>query len=80
MIKFLELILGSTIVVLFFWALFWFLCFASDYCWNNNIWATMIEIAHMLFVYTPIELRVIILAGLIGVIYLHFKEKKHDNR
>ena len=40
----------------------------------------MIEIAHMLFVYTPIELRVIILACLIGVIYLHFKEKKHDNR
>ena len=40
----------------------------------------MIEIVHMLFFYTPIELRVIILAGLIGVIYLHFKEKKHDNR
>ena len=37
MIKFLELILGSTIVVLFFWALFWFLCFASDYCYYNNI-------------------------------------------
>mgnify|MGYP003146788263 FL=1 len=41
----------------------------------------MIEIAHMLFVYTPIELRVIILACLIGGIYLHFKERKNnDNR
>jgi len=40
----------------------------------------MIEIAHMLFVYTPIELRVIILAGLIGVIYLHFKKDRNLNR
>jgi len=35
----------------------------------------------MLFVYTPIELRVIIIAGLIGGIYLHFKkEGKNDNK
>ena len=36
--------------------------------------------AHMLFVYTPIELRVIILACLIGGIYLHFKERKNNDR
>ena len=40
----------------------------------------MIEIAHMLFVYTPIELRVIILGGLIVGIYLHFKERKNNGR
>jgi len=41
----------------------------------------MIEIAHMFFVYTPIELRVIILAGLIGGIYFIYKEgKNNDNR
>jgi len=40
----------------------------------------MIEIAHMLFVYTPIELRVIILCGLIGGIYFIYKEGKNDKR
>ena len=40
----------------------------------------MIEIAHMLFVYTPIELRVIILAGLIGGIYFIYKDGKNDKR
>ena len=40
----------------------------------------MIEIAHMLFVYTPIELRVIILGGLIGGIYFIYKDGKNDNR
>jgi len=34
----------------------------------------MIEIAHMLFVYTPIELRVLILASLIVVVYYFYKE------
>ena len=34
----------------------------------------MIEIAHMIFVITPIELRIIILACLIGGIYWHFKD------
>ena len=38
----------------------------------------MIEIAHMLFVYTPIELRVIILGGLIVGIYFIYKEGKSD--
>ena len=38
----------------------------------------MIEIIHMLFVYTPIELRVIILGGLIGVIYFIYKDGKND--
>jgi len=40
----------------------------------------MIEIAHMLFVYTPIELRIIILACLIGGIYFIYKEGKNDDR
>ena len=40
----------------------------------------MIEIAHMLFVYTPIELRVIILGGLIMGIYFIYKEGKNDDR
>jgi len=36
----------------------------------------MIEIAHMLFVYTSIELKVIILGGLIMGIYFIYKEGK----
>ena len=40
----------------------------------------MIEIAHMLFVNTPIELRVIILGGLIGGIYFIYKEGKNNDR
>ena len=41
----------------------------------------MIEIIHMLFVYTPIELRIIIIAGLIVGIYFIYKEgKNNDNR
>jgi|TARA_B100001964_G_scaffold144488_1_gene159107 hypothetical protein len=36
----------------------------------------MIEIAHMLFVYTSIELRIIILGGLIMGIYFIYKEGK----
>jgi ABC-type Fe3+-siderophore transport system permease subunit len=40
----------------------------------------MIEIAHMLFVYTPIELRVIIITGLIGGIYFIYKEGKNNDR
>ena len=36
----------------------------------------MIEMAHMLFVYTPIELRVIILGGFIGSIYFIYKDWK----
>ena len=40
----------------------------------------MIEIAHMLFVYTPIELRVIILGGLIvGIYYIYKEGKNNDN-
>ena len=40
----------------------------------------MLESLEMLFVYTPIELRVIILGGLIGGIYFIYKEgKKNDN-
>ena len=38
----------------------------------------MIEIAHMLFVYTPFELRVIILGGLIGGIYFIYRDFKKD--
>ena len=34
----------------------------------------MIEIAHMLFVVTPIELRVLILASLIVVAYAFYKK------
>jgi len=37
----------------------------------------MIEIAHMLFVYTPIELRVIILGIIIISIYLYFKKNRN---
>ena len=37
----------------------------------------MIEIAHMLFVYTPIELRVIILGIIIISIYLYFKKDRN---
>ena len=33
----------------------------------------MLEILEMLFVYTPIELRVIILGGIVTGIYFHFK-------
>ena len=40
----------------------------------------MIEIAHMIFVITPIELRVIIIAGLIGGIYFIYKDGKNDKR
>ena len=40
----------------------------------------MIEIAHMIFVYTPIELRVIILACLIGGIYFIYKKGKNENK
>jgi len=36
----------------------------------------MIEIAHMIFVTTPIELRVIIGTCIIFGIYLHFKDFK----
>jgi hypothetical protein len=36
----------------------------------------MIEILEMLFFTTPLELRVIILAGLIGVIYFIYKDFK----
>ena len=35
----------------------------------------MIEILEMFFVYTPIELRVVVLACLIMGIYLHFKKE-----
>jgi len=38
----------------------------------------MIEIAHMLFVYTPLELRIIIIFGIGFIIYLHFKKVKND--
>ena len=38
----------------------------------------MIEILEMLFVYTPIELRVIILGGLIVGIYFIYKDGKND--
>ena len=38
----------------------------------------MIEILEMLFVYTPIELRVIILGGLIVGIYFIYKNGKND--
>ena len=31
----------------------------------------------MLYAYTPIELKVVILACLIGVIYLHFKKDRN---
>ena len=37
----------------------------------------MIEIAHMLFVYTPIELRVIILGIILISIYLYFKKDRN---
>mgnify|MGYP006409283075 CR=1 FL=1 len=37
----------------------------------------MIEIIQMLYAYTPIELKVVILACLIGVIYLHFKKDRN---
>jgi len=36
----------------------------------------MIEIAHMLFVYTPFELRIIIIFGIGSIIYLHLKGVK----
>ena len=36
----------------------------------------MIEIAHMLFVYTPLELRVIILGGLIVGILFYLQGRK----
>jgi len=36
----------------------------------------MIEIIQMLYAYTPIELKVIILAGLIGGIYFIYKDWK----
>ena len=39
----------------------------------------MLEILEMLFVYTPIELRVIILGGLIGGIYFIYKEGKNND-
>jgi hypothetical protein len=38
----------------------------------------MIEIAQMLFVYTPLELRIIIIFGIGFVIYLHLKGVKKD--
>ena len=40
----------------------------------------MIEILEMLFVYTPIQLRVIILGGLIVGIYFIYKEGKNNDR
>ena len=39
----------------------------------------MLEILEMLFVYTPIELRVIILGCLIGGIYFIYKEGKNND-
>ena len=38
----------------------------------------MIEILEMLFVYSPIELRVIIVGCLVMGIYLHFKGEKNE--
>jgi len=40
----------------------------------------MIEILEMLFFYTPIELRIIIIVCVIGGIYWHFKERKNNDR
>ena len=39
----------------------------------------MLEILEMLFVYTPIELRVIILGCLIGGIYFIYKDGKNND-
>jgi hypothetical protein len=41
----------------------------------------MLEILEMLFVYTPIELRVIVLGCIVTGVYFHFKDikdKKND--
>jgi len=40
----------------------------------------MIEIIHMIFVTTPLELRIIIIVCVIGGIYWHFKERKNNDR
>ena len=36
----------------------------------------MIEMAHMIFIYTPIEIRIIVISGLILIIYLFYKDYK----
>jgi len=40
----------------------------------------MIEIAQMLFFYTPLELRIIIIVCVIGGIYFIYKEGKNNDR
>jgi len=40
----------------------------------------MIEILEMLFFYTPLELRIIIIVCVIGGIYFIYKEGKNNDR
>ena len=39
----------------------------------------MLEILEMLFVFTPIELRVIILGCIVVFLYAHFKDTREKN-